>query len=310
MEFKTKHNMIRELVPFFFVLRTFFIKVTLLAFGLFLVLWISGVIYGSIYYAFIPAQTYLLPVNFAFEPCPLDSDKDRCSFLEATVDFEKNEILLLSDQMYSISLDMTIPADQTNQNVGLFMVCLSLESSHSQQMKPKICKSAILPFRTSIYRIIWSLIPFQNYGCEEILNIEFLDNFKDDIHSPIFRGNIEIQSRHLSVSNSYLRVHTNFYGLQYLMYNYPRISGILGITFICICLCSLLLLIFGQTVDPVTSSDFDASKKELHEKLKNCPNFEKVIKKVNSMKDVKFHEKDSKNDSILPKQRLVNFHED
>ena len=89
--------MIRELVPFFFVLRTFFIKVTLLAFGLFLVLWISGVIYGSIYYAFIPAQTYLLPVNFAFEPCPLDTDKDRCSgqehswrcsFLEASRAFK------------------------------------------------------------------------------------------------------------------------------------------------------------------------------------------------------------------------------
>ena len=88
-------------------------------------------------------------------------------YLKATVDFKKDEMpsykgnFLLPDQMYSISLDMTIPTDQTNQNVGLFMVCLSLESSSHSQMKPKICKSAILPFRTSIYRIMWSLIPFQ-----------------------------------------------------------------------------------------------------------------------------------------------------
>ena len=75
-------KMIRELVPFFFILRNFVIKATLLSFGLWSVLWISGVIYGSFYYGLIPLQTYHLPLNFNFEPCPMSEDKDRCSFLK------------------------------------------------------------------------------------------------------------------------------------------------------------------------------------------------------------------------------------
>ena len=77
-------KMIRELVPFFFILRNFVIKATLLSFGLWSVLWISGVIYGSFYYGLIPLQTYHLPLNFNFEPCPMSEDKDRCSFLKVT----------------------------------------------------------------------------------------------------------------------------------------------------------------------------------------------------------------------------------
>ena len=77
-------KMIRELVPFFFILRNFVIKATLLSFGLWSVLWISGVIYGSFYYGLIPLQTYHLPLNFNFEPCPMSEDKDRCSSLKVT----------------------------------------------------------------------------------------------------------------------------------------------------------------------------------------------------------------------------------
>ena len=90
--------------------------------------------------------------------------------------------------MYSISLDMTIPTDQTNQNVGLFMVCLSLESSSHSQMKPKICKSAILPFRTSIYRIMWSLIPFQVTNMKNHKLLTNIDKIFDKNANNIFQN--------------------------------------------------------------------------------------------------------------------------
>ena len=84
--------MIREIVPFFFVLRTFIFKLTVLVFGLVAVVWISFAIYGSFYYAYLPMETmYHLPVNFQFDPCPIEFDRERCSFLKATVDFSQDD---------------------------------------------------------------------------------------------------------------------------------------------------------------------------------------------------------------------------
>ena len=133
-----------------------------------------------------------------------------------------------------------------------------------------------------------------------------MNNFTDDSLAPVSKGMVEIQSRFLGVSSpSFLRLHSNFHGLRYFMYHYPLASGIVGITFISIFVCSILLLILGNLLDPVTSSEVElpprmASKSEqLHSKLKNCPNFEKVMHKVNEMKDIKDPNETS------PRQRLV-----
>lgn len=139
-----------------------------------------------------------------------------------------------------------------------------------------------------------------------------MNNFTDDSLAPVSKGMVEIQSRFLGVSSpSFLRLHSNFHGLRYFMYHYPLASGIVGITFISIFVCSILLLILGNLLDPVTSSEVEstrmASKSEqLHSKLKNCPNFEKVMHKVNEMKDTKDPNETS------PRQRQVRaqYHHD
>merc|ERR1719270_1035388 len=77
---------------------------------------------------------YHLPVNFQFDPCPIEFDRERCSFLKATVDFsqddhDKNhENDLLKGNSYSISLDLDLPADEMNKKAGMFIICLQLES--------------------------------------------------------------------------------------------------------------------------------------------------------------------------------------
>ena len=124
--------MIREIVPFFFVLRTFIIKGTFLTFLIFGLVWISFAIYGSFYYAYLPLETmYHLPVNFQFDPCPIESEKERCSFLKASVEIpqedhhfhqQKNDLTL--GHSYSISLDLELPTDDMNKKAGMFIICL------------------------------------------------------------------------------------------------------------------------------------------------------------------------------------------
>jgi hypothetical protein len=53
-------------------------------------------------------------VNFIFEPCSLENNLDRCSFLKAIVDFKLDQLplgkenYLMLGQTYSISLDIEV----------------------------------------------------------------------------------------------------------------------------------------------------------------------------------------------------------
>ena len=105
--------------------------------------------------------------------------------IQAEFDFEEEkmpsnmDVFLIPEQKYSISLDLIVPRDKTNLQVGLFMTCLTLKNGNYSQVMSKICKSAILPHRTSIYVLKWSLFPFQvsmphSLKIPEILSQAFL----------------------------------------------------------------------------------------------------------------------------------------
>lgn len=290
--------MIREIVPFFFTIRLFVIKATFLIFGLVTVLWISGGLYGSFYYAYIPLQTYLLPVKFTFDPCPIDNaglgmDKDRCSFLHATVDFPldkqvSNEHYLLPGNVYEISLDLELPSDDINRNVGMFMTCINLKTFDDIEISQN-CASGVLPHRTSVSRGLRSLIPFYNYGGSELVSIEFFDAFQDDPKAAAAKAQLQIQSRHLGVSKAWLRCHVQFKGMRYLMYHYSITSGVIGITFISIFIFSILFMLMGKMLDPVIVSDFNSTTKQTDQnvlrRLEKCPNFSKLVDKVKKSND-------------------------
>ena len=162
---------LRDFVPLFFIVRAFLIKTAILLTSLVSILWISGGIYGSFYYACLPHRTYSMPIYFTFQPCPLDSVHTRCSFLTAKIDFQENEALVLDpDEKYTLRLEMNLPSDEINRNVGMFMVCLHLKPLDQAEVIQK-CKSSILPHRTTVSRVLRSLVPFQNYGGEESLSI-------------------------------------------------------------------------------------------------------------------------------------------
>jgi len=311
--------MIREIVPFFFVLRTFIVKVTILAFGLVTVLWISFAIYGSFYYAYLPLETmYHLPVNFQFDPCPIEYDRERCSFLKASVDFpiddrtrsHENDLTLLGHS-YSISLDLELPSDDMNKKAGMFIICLKLETVDGNESSENTCQSSVLPHRSSVSRTLRSLLPFYNYGGEEFLSIEFVENF------PAAKAHIEIKSRYLGISNASLRLHARFKGLRYLMYHYPITCGILGVTFVVIVLVSLVFLMLGKMLDPVIVSRFEknnsspfptSTSAEPKRRLERCPNFGKIVDKIEKSKGSILNETD--NDDDMLRKRQCNLHED
>ena len=287
---------LRDLVPFFFIIRTFLIKVSIIVCGLVSIVWVSGAIYGSFYYAYLPHQTYTLPVHLTFQPCPIEDVNDRCSFLHSSVDLQAEKLFLDQEQKYSIRLEMTLPTDQINRNHGMFMVCIKLLKTNGDVTKS--CKSSILPHRTSVSRALRSLIPFQNYGGEETLFIEFFSQLQSDASTPYVEGQVEVQSRTIGISSSSLHIHSQFTGLSYFMYHAPILAGIAGITFISIILISLLFLLIGASVDPVQVSAYHREDKDHLAQLHKSPQFDKLVNRVNKEKQYD------------PDQRQTNLHED
>jgi len=317
---KKHQEMIREIVPFFFALRTFIIKGTFLTFLIFGLVWISFAIYGSFYYAYLvssSAYLYHLPVNFQFDPCPIESDKERCSFLKATVEIpqddhsnhQKNDLTL--GHSYSISLDLDLPSDDMNKKAGMFIICLKLENADGVESSQTTCHSSVLPHRSSVSRTLRSLLPFYNYGGEEFLSVEFVENF------PAAKAHLEIKSRYLGISKASLRLHAHFKGLRYLMYHYPMTCGIVGVTFVLIFLISLVFLILGKMIDPVIVSSFERTSApsthtppsaESKRRLERCPNFGKLVDKVEKSKEG--HLDDVSSEEELLRKRQCNLHED
>jgi len=308
-----RQKMIREIVPFFFALRTFIIKGTFLTFLIFGLVWISFGIYGSFYYAYLPLETmYHLPVNFQFDPCPIESDKERCSFLKASVEIPQDDHSLTLGQSYSISLDLELPTDDMNKKAGMFIICLKLENADGIEFsKEASCQSSVLPHRSSVSRTLRSLMPFYNYGGEEFLSVEFVENF------PAAKAHLEIKSRYLGISKASLRLHAHFKGLRYLMYHYPMTCGIVGVTFVLIFLISMVFLILGKMLDPVIVSSFERTSvpttqtssgmaSEPKRRLERCPNFGKL--KIEKSKEG--HNEDIASDEEILRKRQCNLHED
>ena len=289
---------LRDLVPFFFIIRTFLIKVSIIVVGLFSVVWVSGAIYGSFYYAYLPHQTYTVPIHLTFQPCPIEDVNARCSFLKASIDLHAEKLLLEQGQKYNIRLEMTLPTDQINRNHGMFMVCIKLLKTNGEVTKN--CKSSILPHRTSVTRALRSLIPFSNYGGEESLFVDFFSQLQADASAPYVEGQVEVQSKTIGISSSNLYIHSQFKGLSYFMYHAPILAGIAGITFISIILISLLFLLIGASVDPVQVSAYQREDKDHLAKLRKSSQFDKLVNRVNK-------EKHYDNDQD---QRESNLHED
>ena len=72
----------------------------ILAFGLLLAL--SVFIYGSFYFAFVPAPIHSGPVHLIFKPC--DSKMGACGFLNASLTLSERNPILMTGQLYTLTL--------------------------------------------------------------------------------------------------------------------------------------------------------------------------------------------------------------
>merc|ERR1712025_1208381 len=201
-----------------------------------LVLALSVFLYATFYYAYMPMEMHHIPVHLQFQPC--EDMNARCSFPSAQLRLSRNQ-KLHQGQTYSISLRLEIPDSPINEDHGMFMTCLQISSASGGQIGES-CKSSISQYRSPLLRtmetVTYSLTLLTGWSSQkQDIHIDYFSNFQTDPRTPAERIHVEIQSKHLEVSEASLEIHAELKGLKYLMYRHPWISSFFGVsTFISI----------------------------------------------------------------------------
>ncbi|XP_046490832.1 seipin isoform X3 [Neodiprion pinetum] len=259
------------------------------------VIWISVFLYAAFYYAYMPNISHVRPVHLTFESC--DEKKGICSFPSAHVQLTKKQQLLMVGQPYKVNLHLEMPESPTNRELGMFMVCAQLRDRDGV-LVGNACRSAMLHYRSSLLHILTTLTfsPMMILGsAEEKQNIvlEMFANFEEDQSHPVTDVYVEIQSRFVEFYSATVMINAHLSGLRYIMFHWPILSAILGIStnlFFIALICVLSYLHFIAE-DEILDDDFI---------------FEKGEEEVDEEEDDDYKDEKSNTDPKLPIDHRVN----
>ena len=147
---------------------------------------IAAGIYAAFYLSFVPKPIHEGPVHFVFEPC--NEEMGKCGFLNGSIQLGNPPPVLLTDQEYSLSLELEMPESKVNRDLGMFMACTQIISKEKLPMR-KNCKSTIMKYKSDMIRsleliFMWPAILTDYSGEKQVVKIRFLDDYKDDPMNP------------------------------------------------------------------------------------------------------------------------------
>ncbi|XP_059811154.1 seipin isoform X4 [Hypanus sabinus] len=224
-------------------MRRTLLQIAILISVVLLLLWLSVFLYGSFYYSYIPSVSYTTPVHLVFRS-DCDSKGVLCSFPVANISLLRNgrEKVMMYGQPYQISLWLQMPESPINQNLGMFMVQMSCYTKTGAIIST-ISRSAMLHYKSWLLQTLDTLLfaPLFITGLLEqmqVVEVEFYSDYKEDSYTPTIGAVIEIQTKHIEIYKAQLLIRAHFTGIRYLLYTFPAMSAIIGVstnfTFLCV----------------------------------------------------------------------------
>lgn len=219
---------------------------------LLLLLWVSVFLYGSFYYSYMPTVKYSSPVHYQYSSDCNPPPGILCSFPTANVSLLRNnrDRVLMYGQPYRIALELQVPESTANQDLGMFMVSMSCYTRGGKPIS-STARSAMLHYKSPLLTTLETMatLPLLMSGMSEqkqSIEVELYSEYREDSYVPTTGAVIQIQSLRLQIYNAELRVHAHFTGLRYLLYNFPVMSAVIGISSNFIFMSILVLLSYLQ----------------------------------------------------------------
>lgn len=208
------------------------LRLFIISFAVALIIWFAVFLYVAFYYAYMPAMTHIRPVHMQFKSC-LDTNGP-CTFPHAHVALTKRQQLLMVGQAYKVSIEIDMPESPQNQELGMFMVCAEMRDIESL-LRGHSCRSAMLRYRSPLIRTIrtWALSPLFVLGLKEEFQkvpVVLFSKYLEERQHPITDVYVEIQSHKIQFYTVTLQISADFTGLRYIMFNFPAMSALVGIS--------------------------------------------------------------------------------
>ncbi|XP_065119908.2 BSCL2 lipid droplet biogenesis associated, seipin, like isoform X2 [Paramisgurnus dabryanus] len=211
------------------------LEVAILICVILLVFWVALFLYGSFYYSFMPTANYITPVYFSYRTDCSTPHHAMCSFPEANVSLLRNgkHQVMTYGQPYQITLELEMPESPANQQLGMFLVEMSLYTKAGQIIDIS-ARSAMLHYRSSLLQAMDTMIfsPMLLTGASEqkqSVTTELYSEFRDDSYKPTIGAVIRIYSQHIQIYRANLYIFAHFTGIRYLLYHFPLMTAIIGV---------------------------------------------------------------------------------
>ncbi|TMS17354.1 Seipin [Larimichthys crocea] len=105
----------------------------------------------------------------------------------------------------------------------------------SQLLPASSSRFSMLRYRSDLLKYLETLLflpAFLSGATEQkqMLEVELFSDYTDDPYSPSVTAVIEILSNKVQIYSSHLYIHAHFSGLRYLIFNFPLLSALVGIS--------------------------------------------------------------------------------
>ncbi|KAK2849014.1 hypothetical protein Q5P01_008848 [Channa striata] len=233
-----------------------------------LLLWLAAFLYGSFYYSYMPRAAFSTPVNYHYRTDCESPGSFLCSYPLANISLIKNKKHVLTfGQAYRISLQLDMPESPANQELGMFMIkttCFSQNGgtvassvrSAQQLLSASSSRFSMLRYRSDLLRSLGTLLflpAFLTGAAEQkqVNEVELFSDYTDDPYSPSVMVVIEILSNKVQIYSSHLYVHAHFTGIRYLLFYFPVVSALVGVSSNFIFLSFLFILSYMRLLQRV-----------------------------------------------------------
>lgn len=196
------------------------------------VVWASIFMYAYFYYSYMPTVSHVKDVHLSYRQCQAEA---KCiQYPTDTVELTKKQQLLMVGQPYRVILYLEMPESEQNDKTGMFTICAAMHD-HSGTQTTKSCRLSMLHYKSDLLKLLSTVVfaPFLLMGYREekqMVAIELFSHFEDNQGYPATSVEITILSSSIQFYSAQLHITANFSGLRYLMFNWPILSAIIGIT--------------------------------------------------------------------------------
>lgn len=196
------------------------------------IFWGAILLYAYFYYTYMPTVSHVKDVYLNYRDC-LPGQK--CSeYPSDTVVLTNKQRILMVGQPYRVTLYLEMPESGQNDKTGMFTVCATMQDREASENSKKSCRLSMIHYKSNLLKMISTVVmaPFYVLGYREekqVVVIELFKDFEDYQTDPVTSVEVAILSKEIQFYSAKLHITANFYGLRYLMYEWPILSAILGI---------------------------------------------------------------------------------